>query len=170
MQDLINYSKENQIGPVEALKRFAQKLRETQGPTSGMPSASQAIGSSSLDGDNLLTSSTFGHANGAGPSSSTLYPSGNPPNTQSTPSSLSQNPPPSPSKQPKVLQQATPTLSTNTPVTQGTPTPANTTPSMAPATLKRKAGDAASSSAGGSDNPPAAKRITRKRGRTNTGG
>ncbi|TFK56243.1 hypothetical protein OE88DRAFT_1652902 [Heliocybe sulcata] len=174
MQDLINYSTENGLGPVEALKRYAQKLRETQGPTSGMPSTSQAIGPSSLHGDGSSTSSAFSHANGvAGPSSSTLYPPlGNPSNTQSTPSSLSQNPQPqgSPSKQSKVLQQATPTMSANTPVTHGTPTPANVTPSMAPATLKRKAGDTAPSSAGGSDNPPAAKRITRKRGRTNTGG
>lgn len=175
MTDLIEYSSKHQLGPMEALKQFAQKLRETQGhaSTSNNP---HGTGPGNLGGDNTLSSGSLGQANGsAGPSSSTLYPPGNPPNSHAGSSSLSQNAPPtpdaSPLKQHKVLQQPTPgPTSANTPATQSTPTPANATPSMAPATLKRKGGPSDATPSGGSDNPPAAKRITRKRGRTNTGG
>ncbi|KAH9950147.1 LIM-domain binding protein-domain-containing protein [Amylocystis lapponica] len=211
MSDLIQFSRERELGPMEALAQFAAKLRfaqsqqkqqqshpphppqplsgagHGQNPNQNATSHSSSLGDAGNSKGNAIpgssSGSSFSGANGAGPSAS-HYPGA--PGTSAAPSQG--HPPPStPQNQPAVLdaksQQKAPAApssqaSGSTPASASTPAAAtpggpSTTPSMASATLKRKAPggrpDTSSPTMANAEQAPPAKRVTRKRGRTQGG-
>lgn len=191
MTDLIQFSTENSLGPLrayislhhsglllslylESLKQFAKKIRDSQGPNVRTMGGNNPIGAPGFSKDG-----SFGVNKGLplGPSSSvTLYQGA--PSVMPTSNHLPmgpttpQNAPPSgelssPSKQNKAPPQQSASAPTSSTPTSTPASATNTTPSMAAATLKRKAqGDTSSPT---TDNPPP-KRVTRKRRTTGGGG
>ncbi len=176
----------------DALVQYARKLRETgSGNPNGVnPHPGMGGGgagpSGSGGGGGMMNGGMFDGVNGIVPTtpSVTLY-SGTPstPGTQPTAAPTPQNggSPPDGSKQNKsgpssqTQGSSTPTsgpTSASTPAA-ATPTALTNTPSMANATLKRKAnpgGDVTSPTTSNPDQAPPSKRQTRKRGRTQGGG
>ncbi|KAI0069234.1 hypothetical protein BV25DRAFT_117355 [Artomyces pyxidatus] len=182
MTELIQFSMEADCGPLESLKQFAQKIRETPVPGSlntpgGPPNGIGMPGSYNTDGIMV---------NGGVPQNSTLYP----PTPMSGPPGSAGGPQPGGSLPPATPSTSSPGKSKNgTPQQSHAPNPATSgsssahtpnttsTPSMANATLtnnnlKRKAqpSETASPTTASSDQPPPAKRNQRKRGRTTGGG
>ncbi|KAA1465954.1 hypothetical protein DENSPDRAFT_3203 [Dentipellis sp. KUC8613] len=177
MSDLIQFSNQHSVGPIDALRDFAQQIRESHGlnPANGLlPGVGLPPGQFNLEALNGAQANT---------NSLTLYPptpapsalgGPQPPQQQQTPSSIQQGMPgpasnaPSPDK-PKGTPK--PAHAPNPAGSSGAPTNATSTPSMATASLKRKAqsSETASPTTANSEQPPP-KRPARKRGRTNAGG
>ncbi|KAJ6463223.1 hypothetical protein C8R47DRAFT_81827 [Mycena vitilis] len=160
MADLISFAKDQEIGPLGALKAFADKIREDQpqlammngfGATSFFPGTSMP----SAQGNTLYSS--------APPSVTNPAPPAQPSSSMSSP----QNAPPSahnsPQKQHKTIPAKGSVASASTPSTSTT----NNTPAMASAPLKRKAGPADTPT---SATEPPPKRATRRRRATGGGG
>jgi len=160
MRDLINFSKDSSLGPIEALKRYAGRIREN----------SQVMASLGMNGGPPGSGGFMANGmNGVSPSPAITLHQG-----LSSPSSLG----PShlgPSKSPSMAIDQKPPIplnninapppppSSTNPPSAGTPAQqqgVNTTPSMSHATLKRKQ-DTGSPS--GSSGEPASKRLTRRR-------
>lgn len=182
MSDLIVYSTEKGLGPLEALKKYATQIRESQnyGPFNSVPSTGNT-------GSNPPSTYTFITNTPNGPSSinsgGTLYSSAPPsvtnpqanPNT-STPSINSPQHMPSsasnsPQKQHQTIPQQQSSASSTAPAASPTVSSGATTntPHMAHSNLKRKQTEVASPTISNPDQPPA-KRSQRKRGRTAGGG
>ncbi|KAI0637642.1 LIM-domain binding protein-domain-containing protein [Trametes polyzona] len=180
MSELIQFSKDTHLGPMDALARFADKLRATRAANRGMPmsgldgagpSHHAEVSSSSFDGHGMNgTPMMYVHnaSNAAaGPSSqggATGSPSQNGPRADGPDNKTSKGTP-----QASQPSGSTPAASASTPASA--PTPGGpTTPSIPNASLKRKAPPGGRA---GDDSPttanaeqPAAKRTARKRGRT----
>ncbi|KAH7924834.1 hypothetical protein BV22DRAFT_1066092 [Leucogyrophana mollusca] len=169
MTDLIAFANETKLGPIDALARLADKIRE--GPHNPAQGGPGFIGGPPGNGPGSFQS--FHNMNGVSASPAvTLYPGmspANPPQSHPGPSTNSpknasssadapqkQNNPPPPSHGPGSAPQPT---SASTPSQTG----ATSTPSLHPATLKRKANDTNSPST--THPEPSNKRATRKRGR-----
>ncbi|KAI0366206.1 hypothetical protein BV20DRAFT_662877 [Pilatotrama ljubarskyi] len=174
MSELIQFSQDTKLGPVDALARFADKLRLARGIPRGylLPApptytphveGSSAFDGHGLNGVNGTPPNMFMHGSGNTAGSSQGSSGGEPSQNASQPDGVD-------AKQAK----GTPQASGSTPASASTPAAAPTpggptTPSMANATLKRKApptrsGDDSPTTAN-ADQPPA-KRAPRKRGRT----
>ncbi|KAJ7638377.1 LIM-domain binding protein-domain-containing protein [Roridomyces roridus] len=153
MADLISFAKDQEVGPLSALKTFADKIREEQ--------------------PQLMLNNGFGTTNFFPVQGNTLYSSAppsvtNPTSTQPSSSMSSpQNAPSSaqnsPQKQHKTIPK-TPVASASTP----TGSTSNNTPALANATLKRKAGSAETGPAAAAE--PPTKRTSRRRRPTGGGG
>ncbi|KAG7446022.1 uncharacterized protein BT62DRAFT_968891 [Guyanagaster necrorhizus] len=185
MTDLITFSSDTKLGPIDALNKFANRLRDSmahiphpggQHMMNGMNQIGSGGGMMSYPFASFPTASAMG--------STTLYSSAPPSVTnpaslpqpqmssQAPPSSMNspQNAPlsahNSPTKQHKTIphnQNASSTASSST------PTSTANTPALSNASLKRKQPSGNISPTTGSDQPPP-KRATRKRGRTTGGG
>ncbi|KAH9843790.1 LIM-domain binding protein-domain-containing protein [Rhodofomes roseus] len=187
MGDLIQFSASQQMGPKEALSRYAERLRENYrqatagefkpdlGPKSNLPGR-PGPGTNALDGVNGGVPPTPPSSMYPGtPSSSSMQQGQAPPTPQNPPHA-------EPGKQGKgSQQQASSQNMVSTPASASTPAAAQTpggptTPAMASAPLKRKAGQRAEPESPALANsatdpqPPPAKRPTRKRPRTGTQG
>jgi len=172
MAELITFSNDEHLGPIESLNKFAAKIRESR---NGGPPLINSVNNSSLMANPFPSSF---NTNGA---SVTLYssappsvtnPTSNPPPAASlvnSPANATSSASSSPLKQHKTISQ--PSGSAATSVTTSSPSvstgAATNTPSLANSTLKRKQGDGASPTTGPPEQPPQ-KRSTRKRGRTGT--
>lgn len=171
MGDLMNFSNENQLGPLEALSKFASKLRETypippfplvNGLAYGgvMPHPFQPFPAPVNGGTTTLYSS-------APPSitnpTSAAQPSPQMNSPQNTSSSSTAN---SPQKQHKTIPPPAQTSGTASSPAVSSGATMNT-PALSSASLKRKQADASSPAPAAPD--PPSKRATRKRGRTTTG-
>ncbi|KAH9853392.1 LIM-domain binding protein-domain-containing protein [Lenzites betulinus] len=178
MSELIQFSKDADLGPVDALAKFAEKLRAARMMSRAVPmtglggpvppyhvESSSAFEGHGMNGINGAVSNASNAI--AGPSSGPA--GGDPSQRPAQPDAMDV-------KQGKGTPQAsqasgsTPAASASTPASA--PTPGGpTTPSMANATLKRKApqggraGDDSPTTANAEQAPPA-KRVARKRGRT----
>ncbi|TCD69169.1 hypothetical protein EIP91_008465 [Steccherinum ochraceum] len=167
MSPLIQYSTENSLGPLDALTQYARKLRETQGP--GL----NGIGGQHLLGPGFSPSGSGAFDGMTGVPATppvSLYTdalsSAGVSNPVSTPGVSHDSKPPKPS--PMGQHPSTPNsgpAAASTPASAPTPT-ASTTPSMAPSTLKRKAGGENAASNNSTPEVPPPKRPARKRGRT----
>ncbi|CDO74192.1 hypothetical protein BN946_scf185043.g244 [Trametes cinnabarina] len=177
MSELIQFSTDTKLGPIDALHTFAQQIRQARAlnhgpPITGIPihhsEGSSAFDGHGMNGLNGASQSMFMHnsGNAAGPSQGSPRNAGQSHNAPQTDGAEVK--PPKGTAQPQVSG-STPSASGSTPASA--PTPGGpTTPSMANATLKRKApsgrtGEESPTTAN-ADQPPAAKRAPRKRGRT----
>ncbi|OSD01741.1 hypothetical protein PYCCODRAFT_1468324 [Trametes coccinea BRFM310] len=178
MSELIQFSTDTKLGPIDALHTFARQLREARSlgrapPLPGIPihhsEGSSAFDGHGMNGLNDASQTMFMHNNNAAAGPSQGSPRTGQGQSQNTPQSDGAD-----VKPPKGLNQtqasgSTPSASASTPASA--PTPGGpTTPSMANATLKRKApsgrnGEESPTTAN-ADQQPAAKRAPRKRGRT----
>ncbi|KAF7330879.1 hypothetical protein MVEN_02427400 [Mycena venus] len=165
MADLISFAKEQEVGPLDALKSFADKIREEQpqlammngfgtnpffqGGGSSMPSSAQ--------GNTLYSSAPPSVTNPA--ASSAQQPSSSMSSPQNAPPSAHN----SPQKQHKTIPAKGSVASASTPGTSTT----NNTPAMASAPLKRKAGPGDTPTAAAE---PPSKRPQRRRRATGGGG
>ncbi|KAL4241490.1 hypothetical protein ABKN59_000053 [Abortiporus biennis] len=145
MSDLIQYSQESELGPIDALAAFAQKIRE------GNVNGSNLHRTNMFDGS--VSSNT--HVANSTASDPSKQPKATTTTTQQQSASTPNSGPPS----------------VSTPAAASTPSAATSTPSMSHSTLKRKAqsNDTTSPTTGNSDQAPPAKRVPRKRGRTQGG-
>lgn len=171
MADLIGYSNDQKLGPIEALSKYANKLRESQPQNGLMGNLNHNIGAG---GSNFTN---FQNVNGVSTTPAvTLYSqSANPPlhhqvaSTSSPPKNQTASADNSPSKQnkPPPLSQASGSAPSGAPATPaaGSGSSSHNTPHLANASLKRKQSDIASPTVTTEQPPP--KRVTRKRGRTN---
>ncbi|KAJ8502075.1 hypothetical protein ONZ51_g198 [Trametes cubensis] len=185
MSELIQYSIDTKMGPVDALAAFADKIRAARATHRGPPlpgldgtglgmhtEGSSAFDGHGMNGVNGAPSAMFMHntANVAGPSQG--------PSTATQPQNASQADgvdvkPPKGTPQSAQASGSTPAASASTPASA--PTPGGpTTPSMTNASLKRKAPPGAgrgedSPTTSNAEQQPAAKRASRKRGRTQGG-
>ncbi|KAF9458019.1 LIM-domain binding protein-domain-containing protein [Collybia nuda] len=184
MADLISFSNESSLGPLEALNKFASRIREMQ-PFIPNPQPNMINGgmvNSHLQNNHPFTS-VHGNINNVPPTPAvTLYSSAppsvtNPSGAHSTTQSLNspKNPPSasnSPQKQHKTIPQQN-QASASSSVTAASPSVSSgtttNTPALANASLKRKQASDVTSPTTTPDQPPQ-KRVTRKRGRTTTGG
>jgi len=192
MGDLIQFSANQQLGPKEALTRYAERLRhqyqmgqlgelKPDGPKPGQLGrpGPPTSGTNMLDGANGAVAPTPpGSMYPGTPSLSSAQPGQAPPTPQNPTHA-------EPSKQGKGAQPQTPSQSSSqnmasTPASASTPAAAPTpggptTPAMANATLKRKAGQRADPGSpalanNAADAQPPPKRASRKRPRTGTQG
>ncbi|KDR74517.1 hypothetical protein GALMADRAFT_250519 [Galerina marginata CBS 339.88] len=174
MADLIAFAGETNLGPLDALKRYAAKIRDSQ-PLGGQHP--QPMNNMPLNNTNTTLSTSF--PSYTSHSSVTLYSSAppsitnpqppNPPlsinSPQNTPSSSTN----SPEKQPKTIPQQAQTPQSGPASSPAVSSGGTTnTPAMANSSLKRKQGDASSPTVGNEHQP--AKRLQKKRGRTGTTG
>ncbi|KAK0490496.1 LIM-domain binding protein-domain-containing protein [Armillaria novae-zelandiae] len=183
MTDLITFSNDTKLGPIDALNKYADRLRGSmpilpplsggQHMINGMNQMNPNVGMMSHPFGSFPTSSPMG--------STTLYSSAPPsvtnpaplPQPQAPSSSISspQNAPPSahnsPTKQHKTIPHNQNASSST--ASSSTPTSTANTPALSNASLKRKQPSGNISPTTGSDQPPP-KRATRKRGRTTGGG
>ncbi|KAK0231320.1 LIM-domain binding protein-domain-containing protein [Armillaria fumosa] len=183
MTDLITFSNDTKLGPIDALNKYADRLRGSmpmipplsggQHMINGMNQMNTGVGMMSHPFASFPTSSPMG--------STTLYSSAPPsvtnpaplPQPQAPTSSISspQNAPPSahnsPTKQHKTIPHNQNASSST--ASSSTPTSTANTPALSNASLKRKQPSGNISPTTGSDQPPP-KRATRKRGRTTGGG
>ncbi|TFK88377.1 hypothetical protein K466DRAFT_547216 [Polyporus arcularius HHB13444] len=178
MSDLIHFSVSNKMGPVDALSAYADKIRRERalgggplGPNGVDGFAGNGAGPSPFpEGPNGVPAQALGPSTSFGTPGNMPGPSHAPPPVETQGASQGEGA----SKQAKAAPQP-PQASGSTPVAQAStpasaPTPGGpTTPSMANASLKRKAPPARS----GEDSPttahtdqPPAKKNARKRGRT----
>ncbi|KAF7313412.1 hypothetical protein HMN09_00497100 [Mycena chlorophos] len=154
MADLITFAKDQEMGPLAALKSFSDKLREEypQPPTmNGGPPPPNPFFNSSLPTANTLYSSA--------PASVTNPPPGNPPPPQPASSMSSpQNAPTSAANSPQKQHKTIPAKGSAA-ASASTPTASTSsgTPALANATLKRKGEPPAAAS------EPPSKRPTRRR-------
>ncbi|SJL01435.1 uncharacterized protein ARMOST_04757 [Armillaria ostoyae] len=183
MTDLITFSNDTKLGPIDALNKYADRLRGSmpilpslsggQHMMNGMNQMNTGVGMMSHPFASFPTASPMG--------STTLYSSAPPsvtnpaplPQPQAPTSSISspQNAPPSahnsPTKQHKTIPHNQNASSST--ASSSTPTSTANTPALSNASLKRKQPSGNISPTTGSDQPPP-KRATRKRGRTTGGG
>ncbi|KAK0191457.1 LIM-domain binding protein-domain-containing protein [Armillaria mellea] len=183
MTDLITFSNDTKLGPIDALNKYADRLRGSmpilpplsggQHMMNGMNQMNSGVGMMPHPFASFPTSSPMG--------STTLYSSAPPsvtnpaplPQPQAPTSSISspQNAPPSahnsPTKQHKTIPHNQNASSST--ASSSTPTSTANTPALSNASLKRKQPSGNISPTTGSDQPPP-KRTTRKRGRTTGGG
>ncbi|KAJ7163839.1 LIM-domain binding protein-domain-containing protein [Mycena crocata] len=155
MADLISFAKDQEVGPLSALKNFADKIREEQPQLAIMNGF----------GTNPFYQGSMPSAQG-----NTLYSSAppsvtNPASAQPSSSMSSPQNPPSAHNSPQKQHKTIPTKGSAASASTPTASTSNNTPAMANATLKRK---------GPSDTPSAAepppKRATRRRRATGGGG
>ncbi|PFH50567.1 hypothetical protein AMATHDRAFT_60844 [Amanita thiersii Skay4041] len=185
MSDLIVYSTENKLGPLEALKKFAAQIRESQ--NYGPFNSTLSTGNSTSNPPNSFA--PFVATNGTVPMNlgGTLYSSAPPsvtnPQANSAPGSSITSPQNttvsasnSPQKQHKTIpqqqsqSQGSAASSSAPAASPSVSSGATNTPHMANSTLKRKqASETASPTISNADGPPT-KRQARKRGRTTGGG
>lgn len=155
MADLISFAKEQDVGPLSALKSFADKIREEQ---PGLSTAMNGFGANPYFQGSAIPSAQGNTLYSSAPPSVTNPASAQPSSSMSSP----QNAPPSahnsPQKQHKTIPSKSTVASASTPSTTSSNTPA-----MANATLKRK------TEAPAAPEPPA-KRPTRRRRTTGGGG
>ncbi|CAL1702021.1 unnamed protein product [Somion occarium] len=164
MSDLIQFSKDYDLGPLDALKNFARSLRDAQ--STNMSIVGQ--GASNTDA-NPSSPSYQGASTPSAPQSAASGSSA----PQAGPSAIE----PKTSKSSLAQAQAAVSTPTSAPANATTPAAASTpsasanTPHVAPATLKRKAqnADTASPTTTTHDSAPPAKRPNRKRGKTQGG-
>ncbi|KAJ7499433.1 LIM-domain binding protein-domain-containing protein [Mycena latifolia] len=158
MADLISFAKEQDVGPLSALKSFADKIREEQPHLAMM----NGFGTNPYFQGSSIPSAQANTLYSSAPPSVTNPASAQPSSSMSSP----QNAPPSahnsPQKQHKTIPVKGSAASASTPSTSTT----NNTPAMANSTLKRKGGPTDVPSA---PEPPA-KRTTRRRRPTGGGG
>ncbi|KAF8898161.1 LIM-domain binding protein-domain-containing protein [Gymnopilus junonius] len=181
MGDLIAFSNDQDVGPIDALRRFANKIREQAGVPPIMNSLPLNTSMMPNNISHTTLSNTFPSYLQPMGQSATLYSSAppsitnpsnpNPPSSSmSSPQNTSSSSANSPEKQPKTIpqQQQAPTPSHSGPASSPAVSSGGTTntPALASATPKRKLGDTSSPT---TDQPqPTTKRNPRKRGRTNT--
>ncbi|KAF8075901.1 LIM-domain binding protein-domain-containing protein [Lyophyllum atratum] len=179
MTDLISYSTEQNMGPLEALKQFASKIREMQ--PFNPPNLNNQSNPNMLPNpyapmhsnpSNVPTTPAVTLYSSAPPS--VTNPSGNSaPMHMVSPKNLPPSAGNSPQKQHKTIPQQTAGASSSSApgsspaVSSG----ANNTPALASASLKRKqAADTASPTTANSEQQPPAKRQTRRRRTTGAAG
>nr|VWO98933.1 Acyl-CoA desaturase (EC [Ganoderma boninense] len=172
MTDLIQFSKREQLGPCDALKAFAQKLREEhRGNYNGIFIPPKAVYPDVSNGTGMASSgppASFGNM-GTMPG-----PSQPPPSSEQPSTSQSDGGQKSTKATPLQAAQASgSTPSASTPAASApTPVGAPTTPSIPNASLKRKAppsqrtGEDSPTTANANTEQQPAKRANRKRGRT----
>ncbi|KAI0079755.1 hypothetical protein K474DRAFT_1658849 [Panus rudis PR-1116 ss-1] len=175
MQDLLDFSRSHQLGPLDALEQYAKILRESQGGLISGYGVAQPMASSGeqVDDSGHNAHSDGGSATGESPQST--YTGGPKPHPNASAAATSQatDGTPKQSKATPAQGASTPNsgpASATTPAPASTPSASTSTPSLASATLKRKAQntEAASPTMGGDQGPPA-KRAQRKRGKTQGG-
>ncbi|CCM03961.1 uncharacterized protein FIBRA_06116 [Fibroporia radiculosa] len=179
MSDLIQFSLDSNLGPIDALDQYAKKLREQQArdPKAGgghKPSQAGLGGFSTtmFDGTNGVMStpsvSLFNNISG-GSQSQPPAPS-TPQNPPACVDAKQNKVPPAPASQASTatMSSTTPSASASTPAAAVTPGGPSTTPSMPNATLKRKAqrNEDGSPTVANADQTQPNKRQARKRGRT----
>ncbi|KAJ7666505.1 LIM-domain binding protein-domain-containing protein [Mycena rosella] len=156
MADLISFAKDQDVGPLSALKSFADKIREEQPQLALM---------NGFNGNPYFQGSTIPSTQ-----NTTLYSSAppsvtNPASAQPSSSMSSpQNAPPSAHNSPQKQHKTIPSKGA---ASASTPTTNNNTPAMSNSTLKRKGGPTDTPS---SAPEPPAKRTTRRRRTTGGGG
>ncbi|KAJ7762723.1 LIM-domain binding protein-domain-containing protein [Mycena maculata] len=156
MADLISFAKDQDVGPLSALKSFAEKIREDQPQLTminGFGANPFFQSQSSAQGNTLYSSAPPSVTNpvSAQPSSSMSSPQNAPPSAHN-----------SPQKQHKTIPAKGSVASASTPTTSTS----SNTPALANSTLKRKQTDTGPNSA----TEPSAKRATRQRRRATGGG
>ncbi|KZT74462.1 hypothetical protein DAEQUDRAFT_807589 [Daedalea quercina L-15889] len=188
MGDLIQFSATQQLGPRQALARYALQLRQQMRQQQGEGGADIKANQPGRPGAPAVPNGLDGVHGGVAPTPpASMYP-GTPSLSSAQPGQAPptpQNPPHAePAKQGKGSQSSTANQASgqnmpSTPASASTPaagqTPGQTTPAMPNATLKRKAGqraepDSPALANNTADAPPPGKRGTRKRPRTGTQG
>ncbi|KAJ7590602.1 LIM-domain binding protein-domain-containing protein [Mycena floridula] len=185
MTDLITFANDATLGPLDALSRFSNKIKESQGfmpgasmnpmihmnglpslPLNGIPQQQLSFAPYPDHGSTLYSSAPQSITNPQGSSNSGMMQNQNSGLGTNSAMSSPQNAPPSAQNSPQKQHKTIPGSATSS---GNTPASSANTPALTNASLKRKSGADATSptTATSTEQPP--KRATRKRGRTQGG-
>jgi len=159
---LITFANETKLGPMDALAKLAEKLREgSQGfPHMGMPANASFLPFASVNGLAASPAVTLYHGLSSSPSVSQSHTGPSAHSPQNVPPSADNNP----QKQTRPPTATGTAPNSSNPANAPTPSQSGlTTPSMAPAPLKRKSNDTNSPSQSNAEPSKKTRKLTTQR-------